>query len=67
MLQAIELEDRENVIDMNEMAKSTRTTDMDPERFTCILSNYSKKQKALKRNYLKALQLNVENSNQKSE
>lgn len=43
VLQAIENEDRENVIDMNEMAKSTKTVDMDPERFTCILSQYSKK------------------------
>ena len=40
---------------MNEMAKSTKTLDMDPERFTCILSEYSKKQKSIKRNYLKAL------------
>jgi len=43
VLQAIESEDRENVIDMNEMAKSTRTLDMDPDRFNCILSEFSKK------------------------
>ena len=43
VLQAIELEDRENVIDMTEMAKTTRTVNMDPERFSCILSEYSRK------------------------
>ena len=66
-MQAIELEDRENVIDMNEMAKSTNTTNMDPERFTCILSNYSREQKSIKRNYLKALPAYNEDKNQKSE
>lgn len=43
VLQAIELEDRENVIDMTEMAKTTRTVNMDSDRFNCILSEYSRK------------------------
>ena len=43
VMQAIENEDRENVIDMTEMAKSSKTTDMDNDRFSCILSEYSKK------------------------
>ena len=64
--QAIELEDRENVIDMSEMAKSTKTTDMDPERFSCILSEYSKKQRAIKRNYLHVLPYYIEEKNKKN-
>ena len=67
VLQAIELEDHENIINTNEMAKSTRTTDMDPERFTCILSNFSREQKKVKRNYLKTLPFYIEDKNQKSE
>lgn len=66
VLQAIELEDRENVIDMTEFAKSTRTVDMDPERFSCILSQYSKKQRALKRNYLHVLPYYIEEKNKKN-
>lgn len=67
VLQAIESEDRENVIDMNEMAKSTRTLDMDPDRFNCILSEFSKKQKAIKRNYLQALPFYIDEKNEKAE
>jgi hypothetical protein len=41
--QAIDLENSENVIDLTEFAKTTATINMDPERFTCILSKYSEK------------------------
>ena len=43
VFKAIESQDRDNIIDLNEMAKTTQTIDMDSERFTGILSQYSKK------------------------
>jgi hypothetical protein len=53
--QAIDLENSENVIDFTEFAKTTATINMDPERYTCILSKYSEKQPIVERNYLKVL------------
>ena len=49
------------------MAKSTRTVDMDPERFNCILSEFSKKQKAIKRNYLQSLPFYIDDKKAKQE
>ena len=40
---------------MTEMAKTTRTVNMDSDRFTCILSEYSRKQHRWKRQYLECL------------
>lgn len=65
VLQAIALEDRENVYDLNDMAKTTRTVDMDSERFACILSEYSKKQHSQKRLYLQTLPYYIEEKNQR--
>jgi len=39
----------EFVTDMEEFAKSAKTVDMNPDRFKCILSSTSVKQKTLKR------------------
>ena len=54
--QAIENEDSEFVMDLNEFSKNTQTSiELTPDRFKCVLSNYALKQKMVKRQYLQAL------------
>lgn len=47
-------------MDLNEYSKNTRTTDMNPDRFKCILSEFALKQKMVKRQYLHALPYYIE-------
>ena len=44
VLEAIDQEDEEKVTDFKEAAKSTRTVNMDPKRFECVLGQTSLKQ-----------------------
>ena len=53
--QALENEQANDVMDLNEFAKKTVTADPNPDKFKCCLSQYSQKQKVVKRQYLHAL------------
>lgn len=52
---AIEFEEADAVLDLNEFAKNSVTVDDNPDRFKCILSKNSSTVKSVKRRYLQAL------------
>ena len=45
VLDAINLEDEEKITDFKEHAKSSKTREMDPRRFECVLGKTSLEQK----------------------
>lgn len=58
--EAVDQEDEEKVTDFKEAAKTTRTQNMDPKRFECVLGKTSLKQPSHKRLYLQALPYYIE-------
>ena len=58
--EAIEQEDEDKVTDLKVDAKTTRTVNMDPKRFECVLGKTSLKQPNQKRLYLQALPYYIE-------
>lgn len=60
VLEAINIEDEDKVTDFRELAKTSKTINMDPRRFECVLGDTSLKQPNQKRLYLQALPYYIE-------
>ena len=56
--------DEENEADLSLLAKSSKTIDMNPKRFECILGKFACLQENIKRQYLKTLPYYAESNSE---
>ena len=53
--EAIQLEDADKITDFKEYAKTSKTVNMDPARFECIMNKTALRQEPMNRLYMDAL------------